>query len=77
LCPPPPRIQYVRPELADIGAFFPLPRFLKDYSQEINTERKLNCNRTLQGAEKSKKLSGFKIRPTREVASRNSAPKVQ
>jgi hypothetical protein len=60
-------------------------RFLKEYSQEVKTKRKLNCKRALQRCRKISKrlnippmkLSEFKIRPTREKAAKNSAADVQ
>jgi hypothetical protein len=60
-------------------------RFFKVYSLAVKTERKLNCSRALRRSRKicetgniqPMKLSGLTIGPTREEASRNSAPEFQ
>jgi hypothetical protein len=56
-------------------------RFFKVYSQEVKTERILNCIRALQRCRKicetrniqPMKLTGLTTGPAREEASRNSA----
>jgi hypothetical protein len=51
--------------------------FLKYYSQAVKTERKLNYENYETINIQPIKGSGLKIRPTREEASRKSAPDVQ
>jgi hypothetical protein len=60
-------------------------QFLKDYSQEVKKERKLNCSRAHwwcrkiyeTGKYSANQMIRIKIGPTREEASNNSAPDVQ